>query len=220
MKTSFKFLAPLFCVMGAASALSACAGADFSMSSPARIAAQAVPMPTGNSAVPPAGVMGFCIKYLAECSTKPAGSVVVTLDDQRRHQLETVQARVNTAIAPRSMPGHEWDYASHGYGECNQYALEKRRDLIALGWPREALLLTAALTERGEGHLVLVARTSAGDLVLDNRSGPVVDWSYLPYHWVEQQRASSLTQWVSLETVGRAVASVPPARVSATNEAL
>jgi len=47
------------------------------------------------------------------------------------------------------------------YGDCNNYALEKRRELIALGWPRAALLLAAAVTETGEGHLVLVARAPA-----------------------------------------------------------
>lgn len=223
MKTSFKFLVPLLCGLGAAAALSACAGvgaSDFSLSGSARIAANAVPMPTGSNAIPPAGLLGFCMKYLSECSAKSAGSVVVNLDDRRRHELDSVQASVNAAISPRDIPGNVWDYPVGGYGECNQYALEKRRDLIALGWPREALLLTTALTERGEGHLVLVARTSAGDLVLDNRVGSVLDWTYLPYHWVSQQSASSLVQWVSLEASGRSVASLPPARVSANNEAL
>ena len=72
-------------------------------------------------------------------------------------------------------------------------------------------MLTAAYTERGEGHLVLVARTSSGDLVLDNRVDPVEDWSYLPYHWVAQQTSASLMQWVSLAPAdqGFSIAAAP-----------
>lgn len=84
------------------------------------------------------------------------------------------------------------------YGDCNNYALEKRRELIALGWPRAALLLAAAVTETGEGHLVLVARTGEGDLVLDNRLASTVDWDRLPYRWASRQSEVSAALWVSI----------------------
>lgn len=208
MNSVLKLLAQLTGVIGMAAALSSCAGAgagagvatsELTRSGPALIAAHAMPMPTGNTAMPPAGLMGFCVRNMSECAAKGAGTVIVALDDQRRHELDTVQSGVNKAITPRSIQGDAWFYPTQGYGECNQYALEKRKELIALGWPRQALLLTSAVTESGEGHLVLVARTSAGDLVLDNRAGPVLDWSYLPYRWVAQQTASSFVQWVSLD---------------------
>lgn len=185
--------------LGLALCLSACAGAPGAGLVPARMRAQPMPMALGAPTVPPAGLIGFCLKYLAECERPARGAAVVALDSRHLDQLENVQARVNAAIEPRPVPGDVWDYPIDGSGECNEYALEKRRELIALGWPRAALLLTAALTERGEGHLVLVARTSGGDLVLDNRTAPVVDWSYLPYHWISQQSAASLAQWVSLD---------------------
>lgn len=178
--------------------LSACADLPSGPALPAEIKAAAVPMPLGAPSPPPIGLIGFCLKYLTECAPPAPGAAVVALDGQRLQQLEQVQAKVNAAIAPRDVPGHAWDYPINGTGECNEYAIEKRRELIELGWPREALLLTAALTERGEGHLVLVARTTGGDLVLDNRVDAVTDWSNLPYHWISQQTATNLTQWVSL----------------------
>lgn len=178
--------------------LSACADLPSGTPLPAEITAAAAPMPFGAPSPPPVGLIGFCLKYLTECAPLAPGPAVVALDQQRLHELELIQAKVNAAIAPRDVPGHVWDYPINGTGECNEYALEKRRELIELGWPREALLLTAALTEQGEGHLVLVARTSGGDLVLDNRVDAVTDWSNLPYHWISQQTAASLTQWVSL----------------------
>lgn len=196
--------------LGLALSLSACADFSGSIPVPAQTKAAAVPMPIGAPVAPPVGLIGFCLKYLVECTLPTPGDTVVALDEQKLHELEAVQAKVNAAIEPRDVPGHAWDYPVDGTGECNEYALEKRRELIDLGWPREALLLTAALTERGEGHLVLVARTTGGDLVLDNRVDRVTDWSYLPYHWISQETATSLTQWVSLTTPSFSIAGAPP----------
>lgn len=155
-------------------------------------------MATGPWVAPPVGFLGFCLQHLPDCVGSAPGPVVVELTDVRRHELDAVQAEVNGAIKPRLDPAHVWRYPTDGYGDCNDYAIAKRAKLIALGWPREALLLTAAITETGEGHLVLVARTSAGDLVLDNRVPTVIAWSRLPYRWVSQQSPRNLAQWVSV----------------------
>jgi predicted transglutaminase-like cysteine proteinase len=159
--------------------------------------AAAAPMATGAAVVPPAGFIGFCARHLSECSGART-PVVVALTPERRHELEAVQAEVNASIRPREDPAHVWDYPADGTGDCNKFALAKRRALIALGWPREALLLTAALTEGGEGHLVLLVRTDAGDLVLDNRLAPVVDWTRLPYRWLSRQSARNPALWVGI----------------------
>lgn len=157
-----------------------------------------VPMPTGADVVPPAGFIGFCVKHLAECSGAAKETAVVELTEERERQLDAVQTEINHAIEPREDPAHLWDYPTNGQGDCSKFALAKRRQLIDLGWPREALLLTTAITERGEGHLVLVARTSQGDLVLDNRVATVVDWERLPYRWVSRQSEKRPTEWVSI----------------------
>jgi len=163
------------------------------------IAVAAAPMPTGALVVPPAGVLGFCVKNLAECHRIAQQPAVVQLSPDRWLELQDVQTQVNLRVLPRENPRHSWEYASSGYGDCNTFALEKRRELLARGWPETALLLTSAVTETGEGHLVLIARTSAGDLVLDNRLAEVVDWSRLPYRWVSRQSEQRLTLWVSIK---------------------
>lgn len=155
-------------------------------------------MPTGQPAIPPAGFLGFCIRHLPECRTIAGSPDPVELTDERRHDLDVVQADINGAITPREDPTHAWDYAKDGYGDCNKFALGKRRELIEHGWPRQALLLATATTERGEGHLVLVVHTTKGDFVLDNRLKPVVDWTYLPYHWISVQSPTSPVKWVSV----------------------
>jgi predicted transglutaminase-like cysteine proteinase len=155
-----------------------------------------MPMPTGSLVAPPGGFLGFCARHLTECTGTVANPAVMPLSPARRHELDDVQARVNGAILWRDDPQHVWDYPIDHQGDCNKFALEKRRELIALGWPRDALLLTTALTEQGEPHLVLVARTSAGDLVLDNRAAPVVDWARLPYRWIARQSPENPALWV------------------------
>src|SRR5262249_42215483 len=172
-------------------------------------------MPMGAPAIPPAGFLGFCAKHLPECLGGPRDVSAIQLTSATRQALEAVQTRINAAITPRVDPAHVWDYSTDGTGDCNKYALTKRRELIAQGFSREALLLATAKTERGEGHLVLVVRTDQGDLVLDNRVAHVVDWSVLPYHWISIQSPLSPVRWVSIlsQPIATADASklLPPA---------
>jgi predicted transglutaminase-like cysteine proteinase len=155
-------------------------------------------MRTGDAAVAPRGFIGFCLKYQGECTPTAPAAIAVDLTEDREQQLEFVQAKVNRLVRPRANPDHVWEYPTDGYGDCNKYAIAKRAELIALGWPRTALLLAAATTEDGEGHLVLVVATSKGDLVLDNRQRHIVEWRDLPYRWISRQNPRNLAEWVSI----------------------
>ena len=155
-------------------------------------------MPTGAAAIPPGGFIGFCVKHLQECRGSTPNPATVELTQERWGDLWAVQDKVNKELVPREDPAHTWDYSTNGYADCNKFALAKRRELIEHGWPREAVLLATATTETGEGHLVVVAHTSAGDFVLDNRLPQVVEWNKLPYRWVSMQSASSPVRWVSI----------------------
>jgi predicted transglutaminase-like cysteine proteinase len=155
-------------------------------------------MATGDAAVAPRGFIGFCLRYQGECKSAAPAPVAVDLTEDGELQLEFVQAKVNRLVRPRANPDHVWDYPTDGYGDCNKYAIAKRAELIALGWPRTALLLAAATTEDGEGHLVLVVTTTKGDLVLDNRQRHIVEWRDLPYRWISRQNPRNLAEWVSI----------------------
>lgn len=73
------------------------------------------------------------------------------------------------------------------YGDCEDYALEKRRRLIAAGVPESALSLAVAVTARGESHAVLMISLKSGDMVLDNLTPWATPWEDLNYHWVQRQ---------------------------------
>jgi predicted transglutaminase-like cysteine proteinase len=160
------------------------------------------PMLTGALVQPPGGFIGFCTRHLRDCTGASTGPAVVELTSERRQQLESIQDRVNLAVVWRNDPQHLWDYPKNGYGDCSKFALEKRRELLALGWPSSALLLTTATTETDEAHLVLVVRSSEGDLVLDNRFAGVHDWTRYPYRWGEQQSPANPTLWVGVLPAG------------------
>lgn len=83
------------------------------------------------------------------------------------------------------------------YGDCEDYALEKRRRLIEAGVSAEALTLAVVITRTGERHAVLVATFDTGDVVLDNLTPWPTPWAALGYTWVQRQVAGS-TAWTTV----------------------
>ena len=61
-------------------------------------------------------------------------------------------------------------------------------------------------TGYGKHHLVLVVRTHAGDLVLDNLQPEVRDWRLLQYRWVRIQSPANPAFWVTFKRVVRRIA--------------
>jgi predicted transglutaminase-like cysteine proteinase len=181
MKYKIAILSAILAALVAGPVLPACAGSTIA---------------TGAPVVPPSGFIHFCVKHSDECLVSGQDAARMELTAARQGELREVQARINAAIEPRENPSHLWEYARAGHGDCNTFALTKRRALIALGWPEETLLLAAVYTEHNEGHLVLVARTSQGDLVLDNRLPRIAEWSVLPYRWVSMQSQMSPARWL------------------------
>jgi predicted transglutaminase-like cysteine proteinase len=146
----------------------------------------------------------FCLKNGNEC--KPRRIVFrggrTKLTAERLTELKTVNRQVNLSILPErnteGLAGEKW-LIRPASGDCNDYAVTKRHDLIAKGWPARNVLLSEVVTTWGEHHLVVVVRTSAGDLVLDNLSGGVLPWTRTPYRWVRIQKPSDPNYWASLD---------------------
>lgn len=117
--------------------------------------------------------------------------------------LDAVNRRVNGAVRQLSDPqafGVD-DYwtapLSSGLsaGDCEDFALEKRRALIRRGVPAEALSVAIGTTAKGEIHAVLVASTDRGDYVLDNLQARVLPWRALGYRWITRQSAEDPLVW-------------------------
>jgi predicted transglutaminase-like cysteine proteinase len=102
-------------------------------------------------------------------------------------------------------------------GDCEDFALLKRRLLMERGWPASSLLMTVVRDEKNEGHAILTARTTQGDFVLDNKNEEVRLWTQTPYHYVMRQSYINPRVWVSLDA-SDATASASVAGVQANPE--
>jgi predicted transglutaminase-like cysteine proteinase len=157
----------------------------------------------GAVTTPPIGWAEFCIEYAPECDTRPSLPRDVALSTRTWVELKRINAAVNTSVKPMTDMDHwgvveRWNYPDDGYGDCEDYALQKRRLLMAAGWPREALLMTVVRDKNGNGHAVLTAKTDRGEYVLDNQTNDVLLWADTGYRFVKRQSQSDPNVWVSL----------------------
>jgi len=127
----------------------------------------------------------------------------VSMTAERHNELDAVNRAVNHEIEPATdmeIYGRtEYWTIPTARDDCEDYALLKRKRLIARGWPASALLLTVVRDERGEGHAVLTARTAQGDFILDNKADEVKLWYRTGYDYIMRQSFLDPHTWVSLE---------------------
>ena len=79
--------------------------------------------------------------------------------------------------------------------DCEDFALEKRRALIAAGIPESAIYLAVAVSPRTSLHAVVIVATDRGDLVLDNLNDWLLGSQETGYIWVKRQATTSLLDW-------------------------
>ncbi|MBO9136963.1 transglutaminase-like cysteine peptidase [Rhizobium sp. B230/85] len=153
----------------------------------------------GDRALAPFASVVFCMQQSAQCADT-GGPDVVQLGESQRAQLVDINNTYNHSIRPQNdASGTDVWSVDVTAGDCEDYALTKQKHLLALGWPSRALRIAVARTPYGEGHAVLVAKTSKGDLVLDNRTDKIKDWRSTDLQWVMMQSENNPSQWVSLQ---------------------
>lgn len=150
----------------------------------------------------PIGHYDFCKQYKAECNQISRTETPLKLTQASWSKILQVNTQVNQAIHPRTdmeMWGKEevWSYPTQ-YGDCEDYALLKRRMLINAGFPVNTLLMTVVRQPNGEGHAVLTIRTDRGDFILDNLEDSVKAWNQTDYTYLKRQSARHTGQWVDI----------------------
>ncbi len=150
----------------------------------------------------PIGHYDFCQTYGGECSAQSNGERV-KLSRKLWSNVVQINDAVNVMVRPRTdqqMWGREelWSFPVNGEGDCEDYVLEKRRQLMALGVPASALLITVVLQPNGDGHAVLTMATDLGDFVLDNLESRVLAWNETEYRFLKRQSARNSGQWVTI----------------------
>ncbi len=148
----------------------------------------------------PMAFVRFCMRYPQDCEIQPNEFWFepVALTKRREVELTTVNRDVNRAIRPQAnvegVMAEEW-LISPVAGDCNDYAVTKRHELLVRGWPSHSLLLLEVVVPSGEHHLVLFVRTREDDFVLDNLDGNVLSVSQTGYRLVRAQQVNNPKFW-------------------------
>lgn len=130
--------------------------------------------------LPPVGMMIFCRGHSGQCRSD--NTSIVPMTPNLLAMLKGVNTRVNRSIAPRNDRGRDVWSVNVASGDCEDYALTKRAALIRSGVPAGALRIATTHTPWGEGHAILVVKTSRGDFVLDNLRADVRSLGSSGYH--------------------------------------
>src|SRR6185369_6600351 len=107
----------------------------------------------------PVGADDFCRRDRQACLPNAHVVEVETLTQASWDQLIAVNDDLNASIVPETDEdlyhvAEYWTYPD-GRGDCEDIALEKRRQLIEAGWDASTLLMTVVRERNGDGHAVL-----------------------------------------------------------------
>jgi len=170
------------------------------------------PLPDSNALTPiveatptlaPFQHVRFCLRYPSDCKTNPTENERIDLDAETSELLIRVNHSVNMSIIPTPKSygpnlGDGWTIAPD-MGDCNDYAVTKRHELLESGLPSKALRLSVVKTASGIGHLVLVVVTTKGDVVMDNLTEVIRPWQSTDYHWLKIQSATDSKFWYEIK---------------------
>jgi len=160
------------------------------------------PITEASPALAPFQHVQFCRRYPSDCTSNPSDSDRIDLNTKNIDLRKRVNRDVNATISP-TVKSHSAGWAiAPSTGDCNDYAVTKRHELVQSGLPTKALRLSVVKTSSGIGHLVLVVVTTKGDLVLDNLTDAIRPWQSTDYRWLKIQSASDARFWFKIRANG------------------
>jgi predicted transglutaminase-like cysteine proteinase len=159
-------------------------------------------MYTGGLTSQPIGHFEFCKSHPAECAVRLPKTDPERMTEALWRQITSVNLSVNKNVKPMNdfdIYGKDevWTYPD-GFGDCEDYVLEKRRVLMNSGIPASNLLITVVRKPDGEGHAVLTVHTDSGDFILDNLASAVRQWDQTGYRYLKRQASDHTGRWVSI----------------------
>lgn len=178
------------------------------------------PMPVGGQVMAPPGFIGFCKRNAAECESGSDRPSTPELTPELWRLLNAVNDYVNRLpqIDDKANYGIKeyWTFPNRRGGDCEDFALEKRRLLIAQGQSGDAFLLATGQGTDDTLHAVLIAVTNLGDYVLDNKNWAIVPWAEATYVWKGRQSRERPSRWVALVPKASPSPAEAPNRVAVT----
>jgi predicted transglutaminase-like cysteine proteinase len=151
----------------------------------------------GSRTSQPSGAAGLCQRYGWACSN---AYTTVSLNRAAFSEIAEINLRINKSVrsvSDRQQYGvsDHWTYPANGAGDCEDFALAKKRALMALGLPGNRLLLATVHSPRVGPHAVLVLRLDDGDYVLDNLTDRILPWHATGYAFLRIQSPTEPGVW-------------------------
>ncbi len=153
--------------------------------------------PKGEAVAAPKGARGLCAAHPWACAASETRSwnarALLT-------RARVVNARVNravTEISDKAQYGREevWALPTARGGDCEDFALLKKRKLMTFGVEPARLMIATVLDRQGRSHAVLLLRTDEGDLVLDNLVDSILPWDKTGYTFLRVQDPEAPARW-------------------------
>ena len=117
----------------------------------------------------PLGYQLMCLQNPKEC--EGGGRAVLAMTPATMGMIQRVNTTINARIRPQNeAAGQDVWNVNPVAGDCEDYALTKRHELINMGMSPSALRLAYVKTSSGQGHAILIVESDSGEFVLDNLS--------------------------------------------------
>lgn len=149
----------------------------------------------------PNGARGLCARYKWACDRSAKGRI--TGADAELSIAKKVNRSVNRKV--RSVTDKRqygvieyWTLPTSGRGDCEDFVLLKKRELIRLGIAPAKLSIATVLDRRRSAHAVLVLKTDKGDFVLDNLNDRVKPWRSTGYSFLRMQDPRTRSGWTAV----------------------
>lgn len=147
---------------------------------------------------PPGAATDLCDRYEWACR---AGKFKVGLPLSQT--IVDINLEVNREIAAKDdnvqySKKDYWTLPDSGEGDCEDYALLKKKRLIEAGIPPGNLILVSVQDLQNNGHAVLIVRTAQGDMVLDNLTNKIRPYTETGYHYLRSQMIGNTKLWMMI----------------------
>ena len=148
----------------------------------------------------PAGASNLCGTYPWACQQSSAAirvsggqlDIAIRINRQLNRQVRS--------ISDQSQYGRveHWSLPTARGGDCEDFALIKKKRLIEAGLDPQMLLVSTVLDRNRNAHAVLVMRTAQGDFILDNLRDEVLHWRQTGYTFLRMQDPANPARWTAV----------------------
>ncbi|MGR3617217.1 MAG: transglutaminase-like cysteine peptidase [Paracoccaceae bacterium] len=149
---------------------------------------------------PPTGAMDICSRYYWAChqggNWLPMPRKVVSIANNVNRQINTKVPQITDEA--QFGKTEFWTLPTALGGDCEDFVLVKKLELIKRGVPPESLLMASVYSREFGAHAVLVLRTETGDFVLDNLNDQILPWQETGYVFLRVQDPRQLSNWRSV----------------------